>query len=749
MSNRLSSQLEESLSACRCAAIEKRYVDLRTAAQSALSFDAACSEAWLFLISALFAQRRYAELSSCVSNFIRLPTISSETKYSGKVVQDAISILRRIEGRKNSETPTSQLQNGWYRSHLQHLLDNDSIPSLPRSHGIVPALATNIIDHLSTRDEFAYSDKPRLKFSGEATFDDVVITKMLYKPKYNKIEIEQPGGERRYVVLSKMSGFPCDQAIGGLMYLKDELKELTCGCYKEVGFGPCQECVYSLIPVPIYRFPQLDVELPEHHHVLGDFAVMACCRIVPDALHNMLRKELDRLGFARPESTGPMYHNIIDPNIGSDGGLWVPVDVTVSELSGKDMLKTIQESAKKTIKTELPTDVFNIVSEYYNPPSSLIDAKLCSEIPDILPTMYPKLYAALEKLLNISLPFVAKLKRPALLFPGPLQAVVKAQRIVLTDGERYEGEWHDDGINEHVIATVAYTYRKSGCLKGGGIEFASKESLQMGYYDYNGDYNLTTDENATRKAAKKFSKCIADTSEGSLLVFNNYACVHRVLPMFAGGDSGSMDFVSFFIIDQQHPLPIPQNLAPRVERLSKRSEMQKKELSKAGHFGLSEDDPFLAGSGPHVDLKWIHSSQVCSTSFLEHLSEYDAAPHITVASMLNMPPPVLGRGWSFLNDFETPQLHFDAKSRIDLHQIGKEGNMVNVFVDKDELTFYSEIPTENDEGSSTYLSEYVYKKKGVRAIQQFEDVQQWLDLGLNTFESDLKENVLALNRSSP
>ena len=48
-----------------------------------------------------------------------------------------------------------------------------------------------------------------------------------------------------------------------------------------------------------------------------------------------------------------------------------------------------------------------------------------------------KLQVATQKLMGAALPLLSQLRRPALLLPGPLQAVVKAQRIVLADGEEY------------------------------------------------------------------------------------------------------------------------------------------------------------------------------------------------------------------------------------------------------------------------------------------------------------------------
>jgi hypothetical protein len=46
------------------------------------------------------------------------------------------------------------------------------------------------------------------------------------------------------------------------------------------------------------------------------------------------------------------------------------------------------------------------------------------------------------QVLEAALSMLGKLRRPALLMPGPLQVVVKAQRIVLRAGEDYSGVWY-------------------------------------------------------------------------------------------------------------------------------------------------------------------------------------------------------------------------------------------------------------------------------------------------------------------
>jgi hypothetical protein len=72
-----------------------------------------------------------------------------------------------------------------------------------------------------------------------------------------------------------------------------------------------------------------------------------------------------------------------------------------------------------------------------------------------------ELYVLTEEILNIALPILGKITKPALLLPGKLQAVVKAQRIYLKPGEEYEGVWLRDGKHENIVAVVIYYYRVS------------------------------------------------------------------------------------------------------------------------------------------------------------------------------------------------------------------------------------------------------------------------------------------------
>uniref|UniRef100_A0A0G4F339 Uncharacterized protein n=1 Tax=Chromera velia CCMP2878 TaxID=1169474 RepID=A0A0G4F339_9ALVE len=76
-------------------------------------------------------------------------------------------------------------------------------------------------------------------------------------------------------------------------------------------------------------------------------------------------------------------------------------------------------------------------------------------------------HSLVERILRSAAPLLAQLRRPALLLPGPLQVVCKAQRIFVKEGEEYEGVWHLDGEAERVVAVGILYLRMSPSLEVG------------------------------------------------------------------------------------------------------------------------------------------------------------------------------------------------------------------------------------------------------------------------------------------
>ena len=243
----------------------------------------------------------------------------------------------------------------------------------------------------------------------------------------------------------------------------------------------------------------------------------------------------------------PQYRNIIDPNVNSVDGLWVPAEFDVSEAdsAGVDVVIQVELACVAATGKRLPFGFGTMIAVLASEGKKRAQCRLRSPIADLDAHEHVKLHAATQRLMTAALPLLAKLRRPALLLPGPLQAVVKAQRIEIADGEEYAGVWHEDGMGEHVVAVVLYYYRASTTLTGGALEFCSKQRQALWSGDGGGaDASL---ENAT-ELASSLPRCQVPVKEGTLVVFSNYAAVHRVLRIAADrGDSGSRDFVAFFV----------------------------------------------------------------------------------------------------------------------------------------------------------------------------------------------------------
>ena len=83
------------------------------------------------------------------------------------------------------------------------------------------------------------------------------------------------------------------------------------------------------------------------------------------------------------------------------------------------------------------------------------------------------------------------------------------------------------------------------------MEFASKLRTAMWTGDGGGE---VLDEEGATLFRDTLPRGKVGAEEGTLLVFSNYAAVHRVLRMEAKGGAGSRDFLAFFVFDQRTPL---------------------------------------------------------------------------------------------------------------------------------------------------------------------------------------------------
>ena len=128
-----------------------------------------------------------------------------------------------------------------------------------------------------------------------------------------------------------------------------------------------------------------------------------------------------------------------------------------------DVVVAIQCSVKRVIKRPLPWHSVSNIFAFCGSDGKFVNkipkAHIASPIGSLAPEEYKELHVSVETILEASLPMLGNLTKPALMLPGKLQAVVKAQRIYLQPGSEYTGCWHYDGKKEDIVAVVLYYYR--------------------------------------------------------------------------------------------------------------------------------------------------------------------------------------------------------------------------------------------------------------------------------------------------
>lgn len=692
------------LAACRVSLARSDHTSLLVSARLALSHDPNNALAHRFLAIAAYAQRDYSTASDACTALLHnssVPASSRDRSYARSMTQ-ALVLLTRILARDPDTAPTAQLRDGWYVNHLQELLDMDALPSLPNADEIINQHATPVVGQ-----------------------HDVVLVR---RHGTNTDDFEGPRNRHdgiRFVPASVLRGFPNDQMTGGRLFGKHRIDSFGCSCYDEDA-APCVECVEEDMPLPTHYFPRMTTSMPRGTHFFNDpvLQVFFSKAVVPEYIKEKLRDCLDILGKRRPESPAPKYHNIIDPNVGAVDGLWVPIEVDVYRMQPETVLEPLATFAEAITNMQFPRELQAKVHAADHYPE-YAGCKFRSAIPDVELHEEAPLYVSLEKIFESAIPLLAKLSIPSLLLPGPLQVVVKAQRIVLKDGEEYEGMWHDDGLREHVIAVVLFYYHVSDSLHGGGLEFCSKTEIEFGSGDYLGRYETMQD--GIVRAAQDIPRFKVDVSEGTMVVFSNYAAVHRVLRMVAAEGDGSRDFVAFFVIDQREPLPIPSTLPPRAERLRKRGELLREQLEPRGHLGTT-DAVQCAGNGCHGDLKWLRGgydfTKDESIWFME-----DHFDQVAKASWLNAPVPVLGRGASYFLEKDFGGFFFRAESKLEVHVVGEGDADVHVMV---------EYPTKRCWPATGDWLDGRVAEEGVRTVRVFVTVAKWRELGVWSEDEGLR-----------
>lgn len=309
-----------------------------------------------------------------------------------------------------------------------------------------------------------------------------------------------------------LDGFPMDQMTAGFLYLKTGVIPLRCSRFmpsrkwddteeeseseesesedSEAGGGrpgassarrPCWECRGEKLPDAVYEFPCWCIFGVGNISSRGGqyLDVQVARGVLPEATRVQLIRRLQGLRVIRPAR---YYETCIDPNVGAVNGLWVPTIFHTYQAPVRKAAAVLQAAFRSTTGGQVM--LWHVVKRVMelcgaDQPSEG-RCVIHSRVPDLDPHRHGNLYTLLEDVFQCSLHLLARLRLPALLLPGPLQVVVKAQSIVLDGGDTYEGVWHEDGLREHVVAVVLFYYNVSPEIAGGALEFTSKHSACWG-----------------------------------------------------------------------------------------------------------------------------------------------------------------------------------------------------------------------------------------------------------------------------
>jgi hypothetical protein len=645
------------LAACAAARKAKEFELCLTSARAALHKDRACGKAWAFLCWALFEMRKYDEA--------RLECLRALSHRDWPLRDRAGMVTLRNSCRLISGlTPAvgDRLRDEWYRKELRALYE-----------------AGSLLEYETESFGGRWADEDKRKGVGR---DELSLLDHVPAAGLRDVRLGGDGGERNVPeglleggdssnqrkplqACSRGDRFPLEQALGGVVYLKRDILAFHCdarfgpamdgadsnrrNCYN--GNGPCFRCIVDGFPQPTHRFPAWGPVPPPGvtlHTPHTEMDVIYSTDAVPPRLHRQLTSVLDVLGKARPHCPMPQYHNIIDPNlnVGAEG-LWVPTEFDIYRvpLTPVDVAVLVELACLSATGERLPFGFGHLIATLASDGQTRGESTLRSPIPDLDPHEHVKLHVATQNLMTCALPLLGRLRRPALLLPGPLQAVVKAQRIVLDDGEEYAGVWHEDGTEEHIVAAVLYYYRVSSSLRGGNLEFCSKQKQALWSGDAGGAHG---DAEAAAELASALPRCQIPVTEGTLVCFSNYAAVHRVLRMEAEGGGGSRDFMAFFVVDQRHPLPTPTELAPLDERMRGSRARLVRQLQPHGSFGLDSSSVYSTGNGSVADVGWMARGGDGGGNMGRAYPET-----VSLISRLNLAPPRIERGLSAM--LEAPQ----------------------------------------------------------------------------------------------
>jgi hypothetical protein len=414
-------------------------------------------------------------------------------------------------------------------------------------------------------------------------------------------------------------------------------------------------------PICVAPFPLSDYDINpvRFKQKNPDCDVFFSDNLVDGTTRNMIRDTLDEFAKETKDYFIPMYHNIIDPNLTAvkqDGIYqWTATDFIIEEvkISTFNIMCSLQLCVQRKCK-RLGKYIIDKITKLLQD-KKIPKAHIVSPISNI-PLDKVELYVAAEQILNAALPLLSKLTKPALLLPGKLQAVMKAQRIYLKPGEEYDGIWHRDGKHENIVAVVIYYFRVSEQLIGGDLEFIDKRPIKnkLGLYGDCDEEDFTTEQ--ARAAVKSLPQCRIPVKKGTLAVFSNYQNIHRVLKMACEGKDptspdgyASRDFLLFFIVDQSKPLKSTvTNLNISDNRFEVRKNLFVEQIKPSGIFAPDTGLVYSTGNGVMAQVGWLDEKTSYNNDNRFTENSLDGRNGFKNVEKMNQKPPLTrGLSWAF------------------------------------------------------------------------------------------------------
>ena len=462
------------LAACAAARSAKDLEGCLRSARAALKKDAACCKAWAFLCWSLFELRRYHEASAECLRALSHRSWPIRDREGMVALRTSCALLAEL-----SPAAGDQLRGGWYQKRLRALYDAGELHEYEKGAETEITVGGRLSQYIKEqprgvgREELSLLDRVS---AGAMQFNNMGGEGEIC---YRTVPAGLLVGGERSIRDGWHSGpqlsiggpnFPAEQALGGVVYLKEAILPFHCDkrfgpltdehgnraadrtkgryhqpdrpktyddhvlCYQ--GYGPCLGCIEAEFPIPTHRFPVWTPALAAGATVTQpnpDMDVFYSTNSVPARLHRQLTAQLDALASKGASTQAmPKYHTLIDPNLNAVDGKWVPseFDAIATAVPRVDLVIAVELACLAATGRRLPFGFGNAIATLAtkgDPAHVRADCAMRSPIPDLDPHTHHKLHACTQKLMGAALPILAKLRRPALLLPGPLQAAVKAQ----------------------------------------------------------------------------------------------------------------------------------------------------------------------------------------------------------------------------------------------------------------------------------------------------------------------------------